>query len=836
MNKTKALLVLASLGLLAAVLGVGAMYWLDDGPLDPGGDPGQNQHRLDTDPAGPPDTRLAGETDLQKRETGADREQIIEGRSKTLRPVRLQFRCETLKHNVAGVWNYLQLKVDVEDEDGQHLVECVKPWLPRTLSIPVDVKRIVLVAKGYKRKVIAAPATFRKGVKPTLVFLEPDALARVRAINLPWTPGNRFGVSARLATGVDNKGQPLLYAYAFGNRKGGEALRGEITAEVKVPSGLPAMFIVRRTGRAPAETAGFASLDSQVVTLKSGEEREITVDLRDFGVLEGRVTGLAQPALKDQVLSVRTVAQKKGAANPRGSLNPRGNRMGWGKLPHPSFPNYQRGGTTNVVLDVDGHFRVTGLSKRPVSLQLRTDGGPRPALKEVGSDRRQWLAEETGFLVVEPVPLVHGVVPVKAGRFLDRPFKVQPNSPPDSRRLAKRIPLFARALLDKAPLFFFVEGIGHFNRSLVGKLPDPDGLYRVEVPVPGGSLLVHVQNQPSSGMHLFARPLALAEKVPWISITGKRTGTDWRFAGLAPGDYKLVVNYSMRRGNRGVHSGRTMPATVVVKSGQETEVTISMPELLEVLGEIVNWRDVPAALAPKWLQLQHAGRPHTARIDKNGAFKFTVMGPWEGVPEITFFSYGMLANLKTTDTTWLPAERRLSVVFPSDIRERWVSVEPIAGGRLWMHTYLAEPSTPLRRSPRRHGRHITPKKGNRFLIAEVPGGVDIMVLEQVRKDGQNLRLLRGWFRLRPGGPQELKLAPKGRFVQVSMSTASGRAKITLKPPAWWQHPPYPWAALRLVGSTPQRFWLPDDATAVLVDGKQEIPIASIGDKLVIDQP
>ena len=165
MNKTKALLVVAVLGLLAAVLGVGALHWLDQGPLDSTVDLAQGQHRPDTDPnARPPDARLTGETDVAKRDTGANREQIIEGRSKSLRPVRLQFRCETLQRNVAGVWNYLGLRVDVEDETGQHLAECVQPWLPRTLSIPVDVKRIALVAKGYKRKVIAAPATFRKGV------------------------------------------------------------------------------------------------------------------------------------------------------------------------------------------------------------------------------------------------------------------------------------------------------------------------------------------------------------------------------------------------------------------------------------------------------------------------------------------------------------------------------------------------------------------------------------------------------------------------------------------------------------------------------------------------
>ena len=55
MNKTKALLVVAVLGLLAAVLGVGALHWLDQGPLDSTVDLAQGQHRPDTDPnARPP--------------------------------------------------------------------------------------------------------------------------------------------------------------------------------------------------------------------------------------------------------------------------------------------------------------------------------------------------------------------------------------------------------------------------------------------------------------------------------------------------------------------------------------------------------------------------------------------------------------------------------------------------------------------------------------------------------------------------------------------------------------------------------------------------------------
>ena len=760
--------------------------------------------------------------------------------------MRLRFRCETLRHNVMGVWNYMKLKVRLEDEAGQHLAECAQPWLPKTIQIPVEVQRIVLVAKGYKPKVVSAPETFRKGVRPTVVYLEPDAQVRVHARNLPSMPGNKFGITTRLQTGVDKTGQPLLYGYAYASGSGAEAPHGEVVRDIKVPSGIAGMFVVQRTRKAPEEGAGFLGLDSPVVTLRSGEQREITIDLGQFGVLEGRVTGLAQPALNGQVLSLRTVAGKANA-NANGNLrrlengevlrarrpSSRHTDKGAGNY-RGNYGNYYASGT-QIMLDADGHFRVAGLANRPVALQLRTQGGAWPALKEVGSGRSQWRAGEVAFLVVEPSAPVHGVAPVRAGRFLDRPFQVQMNSPPNARRLGRKIPLFTRQVLDRSSLFFFVEGIGHFNRSLAGKLPDPDGLYRVEVPVAGGSLLVHVENQPSQGLHLFAQPLAVAKKVPWISITGKRTGSNWRFEGLAPGDYKLVINYSARRGRQGIHTGRTLSEAVVVKSEQETRVTVKMPELLEIQGQVVNWRDIPKPLAPNWLRLDHGGRPHTARLDKTtGAFKLTVMGPFEGISEVIFFTHGALSVLKTTDITWLPGERRLSVMFPGGMRERWVESAPIASGRLWVHAYLADAGTGGFTVHWRNGRHVPPKKGNRFPLVEVGTGVHGMLLEQVRKDGQTLRLLRGWFRLTPGGPEKVQFRPQGRWIQVSMSKPDASATLTLKPPAWWQHPPYPWASLRLKGTKPHSFWLPEDATAILVNRKREIPVARVGDKLVVE--
>ncbi|MEE9127895.1 MAG: hypothetical protein V3U11_12215, partial [Planctomycetota bacterium] len=120
MQKTKALLVLAILMLVAAALGV-AWHWADDGFPDPGADPARYPgHELAVDPT--PEARLGGDAAVEAPGEGAaesangNREQIAEGRSGDQRPVRLRFRCETLRHNVMGVWNHMKLKVHLEDE------------------------------------------------------------------------------------------------------------------------------------------------------------------------------------------------------------------------------------------------------------------------------------------------------------------------------------------------------------------------------------------------------------------------------------------------------------------------------------------------------------------------------------------------------------------------------------------------------------------------------------------------------------------------------------------------------------------------------------------------
>ena len=133
----------------------------------------------------------------------------------------------------------------------------------------------------------------------------------------------------------------------------------------------------------------------------------------------------------------------------------------------------------------------------------------------------------------------------------------------------------------------------------------------------------------------------------------------------------------------------------------------------------------------------------------------------------------------------------------------------------------------------RRGRQLRASK-DRFLFPELPGGVDGIVCEQAHRNGRQLRILQGWFRVAAGGAEEVRLSFTGRFVQVAMAKAGQAATLTLKPPAWWQHPPFAWAALRLTDTKPRQLWLPADAAAVVVNGKREIPPREIGDKLVID--
>ena len=122
---------------------------------------------------------------------------------------------------------------------------------------------------------------------------------------------------------------------------------------------------------------------------------------------------------------------------------------------------------------------------------------------------------------------------------------------------------------------------------------------------------------------------------------------------------------------------------------------------------------------------------------------------------------------------------------------------------------------------------VTQQNGNR--IAGAPVGVEGILLEEPRENGQSLRFLRGWFRLSDDGPDEIQLAPTGRWIQV---TVARQTTLTVAPPAWWTHPPQPWSQVRL-GSGTHRLWLADGATAVMVNGRS-IPVARIGDTLRVD--
>ena len=538
-------------------------------------------------------------------------------------------------------------------------------------------------------------------------------------------------------------------------------------------SGVPSMFLVARTSVAADEHTGFADLATAVVTLAPGEERNVTLDLLDFGILEGRVTDLPLGSAKHQVLSVQTDS-----------------------------------GSTQAVVDEAGGFRVVGLTE-PARLQLMTQAGPWPALQDVSSEKQSWAPNES-FLVLAPEEPVYGVVPAVDGRDLGLPFQVQMNCPPDGRQLSHKIPLFTRQLLDRSPLFFFVEGYGHFNRSLAGEQPDTDGLHRVEVSRTGGDLLVRMAEPPGKGLHLFARQVTSG-----LSITGMPSDDGWRFEGLAAGEYELVVHYA-RRG--AMHSERTLAETALVRPRQQTTVTVQMPGLVEIRGQIQNWRAIPVAARPHSMQVHHGGRPHTTRPEDDGSFQVTVIAPWDGVPSIAFFNSDWITSVETSNITTLPGPR-LTVRLP-DIRERWLTVDPIAGGKLSILAHVGTTDT---------GQHLRPDNGRSFRIAGAPVGVEGILLEEPRDNAQSLPLLRGWFRLSDDGPDEIQLAPTGRWIQV---TVARQTTLTVAPPAWWTHPPQPWSQVRLRSGT-QRLWLPDGATAVMVNGRS-IPAAQIGDTLRVD--
>jgi len=778
-DKTKALLALLiflTLGLVTAVVA-----WSLGGDSHPMGTADGDARQAVASPG--TTTAEAGEA--------SSRETIARGHSSQLHEVRLRFGCETLGRNVTRVWKHMKLRVCIADEQNLHLAECSRLDRPTTVSLPVDVTQIAITAPGYKRKVVPTPPTYKKGVRPTTVLLEPDALVRVRARNLPSGQAGRLACGGVLATGTDNQGRPTLRGLVAPRPPSQDAPGGALVWEFKIPSGVPAMFKVATTGRTTGGRTGFLGLESPVVTLAPGEEREIVLDLLNLGTLEGRVTGVAPAAIEGQVLLVEIVGDTR------------------------------RVGASQVLLDANGRFRITGLASQHVGLRLRTEEGKSPILQEVGSGRREWSGGDAGFVVVEPEVPVHGVVPAKSDTILDRPFLVQTGNPPDSRSpLGQKIPLFTHEKLQQAPLFFLVEGIGYFQRSLAGKVPDADGLYRVEVPAPGGSLAVLVENQPEQGAYLLVRPADGSG-----AYTGNAEGNNWRFEGLAPGDYQLLISHGTKDDRGSYFDSSRVLANVAVRSKQETKITVRMPELLEISGQVTNWSDTKTSVVPGWLRLHHGGQPHSARIDGKGRFKFRVLGTWEGARELTFYGRSLLADIKTTDVTWLPGRKQLLVTFPA-VRERLLLAQPVAGGRQWAHVYPAGA---------RGSRFARATKG-RIQIQDLPDGVEGIWCEKTRRSGQELRILRGWFRIAPGGAIETRLALKGRFVQVAMAKADHTATLNLKPPAWWKHPPLVWAALRLTGTKPQQLWLPADAAAVVVNGKREIPAGEIGDKLVIDWP
>ena len=126
MDKTKALLALLALGLVAVlVVGAGQGGWSAwrDGP-DPKATAGDGQNTMaatGTKTAG--DAAHAKAAATTAAEEG-DREEIATRHSEQQRKILLRFGCETLRHNVTPVWRYMKLRVRIADETNLYLAEC----------------------------------------------------------------------------------------------------------------------------------------------------------------------------------------------------------------------------------------------------------------------------------------------------------------------------------------------------------------------------------------------------------------------------------------------------------------------------------------------------------------------------------------------------------------------------------------------------------------------------------------------------------------------------------------------------------------------------------------
>ena len=154
---------------------------------------------------------------------------------------------------------------------------------------------------------------------------------------------------------------------------------------------------------------------------------------------------------------------------------------------------------------------------------------------------------------------------------------------------------------------------------------------------------------------------------------------------------------------------------------------------------------------------------------------------------------------RTKELVFESTSSRLLVTFPLGDPSRRVHAKPIAGGGLWLHTFEVDATGS--RKPGTFSYDVLPQEDGTFLITDASRSLDMALMENAMEDGRALKILRGWLRVRPGGPKDLHMVPKGRWIQVAMAKANASTWVRPKPLPWWKHRPYTWPNRQIKGKT-----------------------------------